>query len=959
MKILIFLIAMFFGFNCEKPSPLDVEIYTLENGLTVMLNEDRNETSVFGAVVIDGGGKRDPSDATGIAHYLEHVLFKGTSKMGTTNYAKEKVYLDSIEVLYDELSKKEDKKTRLKIQRHINVLSVKASEYAIPNEFTRLIEGMGGTGLNAGTGYDFIYYFNSFPSAQIEKWVDLYSHRFLDPVFRLFQSELETVYEEKNRAMDNPFRVFNETSRKYFFKNHPYGQQTILGSVEHLKTPSLSKMKEYYNKYYVPNNMHLLIAGDFDKRDVKKLIKAKFGKLKKGADVEQLDIAEDDFSGREVVDLAITPYRVARFGYRTVKPNHEDAVVLDLISNIFSNSSKTGLLNKLNNENKVLGSYATTGLGGTDHGGFGFGFVPKDDTQSFEDGENLILKEIDKVKSGEFSEDLLQSIKLNMSMDHETRMESVDGRTWLIMSTILDNVPWEEIKNYPNKVNSVTKQKVVDVANKYFTDNYLIVRSDKGDNKKVKLEKPPFKPVEPQNSESSSEYADMLNDIEPKKIDPRFVDFKKDVKVEDIGDNTHFYYVKNPVNSIFSMNLQFGQGTIENAALSQSADFISLLGTKNKTFDQYKNELQKIGSKIEVYTNGNYFGFSISGFDKFFNATLDLLNEFMSEMHVRDEDNSKLEKLVESSKLTRDQESKDPSTAGRALRDYVMYGKKSPFLRRSTLKEVQDMTSDFLIDQAKEAMQYEVDIFYTGTINEVAVIDQIKNRLSISDNLKASKSPITMDYKKHTRNKVFLIDDPKAVQSQIYIMGQGRVLDMESRSTSDVFNKYFGSGMASIIFQEIREFRSLAYTAYGAYVNRPDIELPGYFIGYMGTQVDKSMEAISTYMDLFKNMPIKESRISTIKSGLTQSINTRKPGWRSQGAYVSRARKQGYDKDPNILDYNNYDNVNFDDIINFYKNNITKDPIVITILTDKSKINIDKILDYGELIEIKKKNIFN
>ena len=291
MKILIFLIAMFFGFNCEKPSPLDVEIYTLENGLTVMLNEDRNETSVFGAVVIDGGGKRDPSDATGIAHYLEHVLFKGTSKMGTTNYAKEKVYLDSIEVLYDELSKKEDKKTRLKIQRHINDLSLKASEYAIPNEFTRLIEGMGGTGLNAGTGYDFIYYFNSFPSAQIEKWVDLYSHRFLDPVFRLFQSELETVYEEKNRAMDNPFRVFNETSRKYFFKNHPYGQQTILGSVEHLKTPSLSKMKEYYNKYYVPNNMHLLIAGDFDKRDVKKLIKDKFGKLKKGADVELLDIA--------------------------------------------------------------------------------------------------------------------------------------------------------------------------------------------------------------------------------------------------------------------------------------------------------------------------------------------------------------------------------------------------------------------------------------------------------------------------------------------------------------------------------------------------------------------------------------------------------------------------------------------------------------------------------------------
>ena len=959
MKLIILILSIFLSFNCGNTDPLDVEIYTLENGLTVMLNEDHNETSVFGAVVLDAGGKRDPSDATGIAHYLEHVLFKGTSELGTTDYEKEKVFLDSIAVLYDELALKKSDKERLSIQKHINKLSIKASEYAIPNEFTRLVEGMGGTGLNAGTSYDFVYYFNSLPSAQIEKWIDLYSHRFTEPVFRLFQSELETVYEEKNRAMDNPFRVFNETSRKYFFKNHPYGQQTILGSVEHLKTPSLSKMKEFYDKYYVPNNMSLIIAGDFDKGSVKKMIKNKFGRLKKGASIEKINVKEDDFNGREVVDLSITPYRIGRLCYRTVEPNHKDAVVLDLISSIFSNSSRTGLLDKLNNENKILGSYATTGLGGTDHGGFGFGFVPKDDSQSFDEAENLILEEIKKVKSGDFSDDLIQSVKLNMSMDHETRMESVDGRTWLIMSTILDNMPWEDVKNYPNRVNAVTKDDVVEIANKYFTDNYLMVRSDKGDNKKVKLEKPPFKPVEPKNTEASSEYANMLDKIKPKKIEPRFVDFKKDVKRKDIGENKHFYYVKNPVNSIFSFNLQFGLGTMENASLSQSSQFISLIGTKNKTFNEYKNELQKIGSKIEVYSNSNYFGFQVSGFDKYFEGTLKLLNEFMVEMHVREEDNNKLEKLVENSKLTRDREIKDPSAGGRALRDYVMYGNKSPYLRRSTLNEVKKMDANFLVEQAKKAMEYEVDIFYVGTINELAVIEQINNNLSIDDDLKKSNSPITLDYKKHTRNKIFLIDDPKAVQSQIYILAQGKVLNMEDRSKSDVYNKYFGSGMASIIFQEIREFRSLAYSAYGAYVNRPDKDLPGYFIGYMGTQVDKSMEAIETYLELFKNIPIKESRISTIKDGLTQSINTRKPGWRSQGSYVHNALKQGYDKDPNIMDYNNYKNVSFDDIIKFHNDNIKKDPIVITILTDKSKINIDKILDYGELIELEKKNIFN
>jgi len=204
-----------------------------------------------------------------------------------------------------------------------------------------------------------------------------------------------------------------------------------------------------------------------------------------------------------------------------------------------------------------------------------------------------------------------------------------------------------------------------------------------------------------------------------------------------------------------------------------------------------------------------------------------------------------------------------------------------------------------------------------------------------------------------------MIDDPKAVQSQIYIFSEGKVLDMEQRNIAAVFNKYFGRGMASIIFQEIREFRSLAYTARGYYVNRPDVSMPGYYFGYMGTQVDKTMEAISIYIDLFNNLPKKENRLVSIKSNLTESINTRKPGWRRQGGYVSNSIKQGYSEDPNKFAYEVYNKIEFDDIVEFHKNNFKKDPLVITIVTDMSKINIDKILDYGELIEIKKENIFN
>ena len=272
----------------KTDNPLKVHTYKLSNGLTIYLNEDHNTTSVFGAVVVSGGGKRDPKDATGIAHYLEHLLFKGTEKMGTTNYLQEKVYLDSIEIKYENLAHVVDENEKNKLQTDINRLSIKASEYAIPNEFDRLIEQMGGSWINAFTSNDAIVYLNKFPGDQMEKWLETYSHRFINPVFRLFQSELETVYEEKNRSMDSPFGQTFELYSKHFFKNHPYGQQTILGSVEHLKTPSLSKMKEYFNTYYVANNMALILTGDINLDETIAMIKEKFSRWELGEFPNQL-----------------------------------------------------------------------------------------------------------------------------------------------------------------------------------------------------------------------------------------------------------------------------------------------------------------------------------------------------------------------------------------------------------------------------------------------------------------------------------------------------------------------------------------------------------------------------------------------------------------------------------------------------------------------------------------------
>ncbi len=194
----------------QNTDPLKVETYKLPNGLTVYLNPDHAMPTVQGMVMVKGGSKRDPKDATGIAHYFEHIMFKGTDKIGTINYDQEKVYLDSISALYDKLGETTEKNQRLAIQKEINRISLKAAEFAIPNEVDKILAEMGGKGMNAGTGHESIVYYNSFPSNQIEKWLEVYYERFRNPVFRLFQSGLETVFEEKNMYEDSPFEILFE-----------------------------------------------------------------------------------------------------------------------------------------------------------------------------------------------------------------------------------------------------------------------------------------------------------------------------------------------------------------------------------------------------------------------------------------------------------------------------------------------------------------------------------------------------------------------------------------------------------------------------------------------------------------------------------------------------------------------------------------------------------------------------
>ena len=936
-----------------------VDMYELENGLTVMLNSDKNANSVYGAVVVKGGGKQDPSEATGIAHYLEHMLFKGTNELGTVNYEAEKVYLDSIETLYELLGTMEDQAKRLTIQKKINDLNIKASEFAIPNEFTKLTEGFGGTGLNAFTSNDVIAYFNQFPSHQMNKWLDLNSHRFKNPVFRLFQSELETVYEEKNRSMDNPFRKLIEEYFENFWKKHPYGQQTVLGSVDHLKNPSLTKMREYYDKYYIANNMYLLLAGNFDSESVKLQIERTFGTLKSGPEPKFVNIQEEPFEGREVVTKRMTPVRFGIIGFRVPPPSHEDNETIQVIKNLFNNRSSTGLLDRLSVENKLTSSSAIDGFGGADHGSMAFIFIPKLVFQTFRGAENAVLGQIEKVKNGDFSEQFLESVKLSMIQDHESGLENVQNRLGYALQVINFGKTWEDIFNYPKNIDLIDKNEVVRVANKYFNDNYLVYKSRMGRPKKSKLDKPPYKPVKPKNTESISSYAERLEDVEETPIVYDFVNIDQDTHYEELFENFHFHHNYNPINSIFTMRIEYGIGTKENSSLKYAAEFGNMIGSEKLNFNELKEELQSIGATINFFSTGDYFGLNIKGFDKNFEETINMAGRFINTMKVRREDEKKLKKLIQSSTIERRFEGRDASAKGNALKNYALYGQNAPLLKRSTISEVKKMDTKFLLNQINNAMKMETTIFYTGTHDINKVKKSVKQNFIYHEKLNTSNSPVVYDQVLKDKNMVYFFDDKKAVQSQIYLLIKGAPMSLEDRMTVETFNKYFGGSMAGLVFQEIREFRSLAYSARGTYQRPYYLDGEGYFQGYIGTQADKTIDAIRAYLSLLTKMPEYPSRIEGIRSGLLQSLNSKKPNFRSVNLTARNWRKTGYTVNPNLLYKENYESIKFKDLLRIYKNYIQSKPITITVVGNKEAIDMEKLADFGEIIEVSKKDIFN
>ena len=938
---------------------------TLSNGMNVVLCEDHAQPQIYGAVCVHVGAKNDPEDNTGMAHYLEHLMFKGTDQIGTTDWASEKTFLDEISELYDKAHDMADGADKDAILMQINDLSNKATEFAIPNEVDVILSKMGGEDVNAFTSNDVTVYHNSFPSNQLEKWLQVYTERFRNPIFRLFQSELEAVYEEYNMYQDQPMSVFMEDALAAAYGNHPYGRP-VIGYQQHLKNPQISAMRKFYNQYYHPNNMTLVLVGDFKSNEITRVLEVTIGHLKnecEGAPTNfisntsrmntDLNQNVEPFRGHQIQTVSETPIKMGVIGYQTIGENSTKAIYLDIIGGLLSNDAGTGLLDKLTNEHKLLAAQGFN-YGMLEKGMFGFLYVPKIMGQSHEDAENLIFAVIDSLCTGNYSDNLFNAVKMEYLKDFLENMESLENKFYTVLDIVTSKQDPNEYLYREDIIRNLRKQDLINIAKQYFTDNCLIFRSNMGVKAKEKLQKPKWKPIVAQNTDAHSKFAKSIEEMDVEEIQNKTITFGKDVIEIPVNKYFTLYSSQNPYNDIFTMSIRYHYGALMDHNLENAAEYFSLQGTNKLSFSDFQTQLQLLGASMDINVTDDEVQINLSGFEQNLEKIIQLCFDKLA--HPGN-DEKFLKNLIEGRMSSTKMQSNDASTWGRALYNYAMYGEQSPYLTEPTLKEIKKYKGTDLLDCLKKIFEYDGSILFVGNTDPQHVSEILQANMISAREVKQGKKQIR-NLKEYAEPTVLIASNKQFLQSNIYFYTLGNPVEsIEDKVACETYNEYMGGSMAGVIFQEIRELRSLGYSAFGAYYYDYLNRRPGYQIGFLGTQSDKTIEGCGAMSELLSKFPEKQEKFNMAKSSAMKKTQANYISFRNLPAQVKSWKEQGYVSDPRSEMMQILERISFEDVKSFFNNNIESHPMVITIAGDKKRINVDELEKNYKVIEVKYKDI--
>ena len=934
--------------------PMKTRIYTLDNGLKVYISVNKEKPRIQTYIAVRTGSRNDPAETTGLAHYLEHIMFKGTDKFGTSNYEAERPYLKQIEKLYEEYRHMTDPAKRKVWYHKIDSVSQIAAQYNIPNEYDKLMAAIGSQGTNAYTSNDVTCYVENIPSNEIESWAKVQGDRFQNMVIRGFHTELEAVYEEYNMGLTSDGRKLFTALMAKLFPNHPYGTQTTIGRGEHLKNPSITNIMNYYHRYYVPNNIAICMSGDLNPEQTVAIIEKYFGNWKRSETLSAPQYgAQPKFTAPVDTTVVGLEAEMLYLGWRADKGNSLQCDTLDIIGELLSNGS-AGLYDlNLNRTMKVQSAGA--GFSElTDYSMFIAMGIPKKG-QTLQEVRDLLLAEIEKLKKGDFSDDLLPSVINNYKRSYYTSLDNNKFRAKAFVDAFINNVDWKQEVDRLNRISKMTKAEIVSFANRFFDNGYVAVYKVQGTDTTIqKVDKPKITPIPTNNDKHSAFLQEIVNhQVEP--IKPVFVDFKKDLTKSTTKKGWPILYKQNTQDDLFTLYLEIPFGKESDLLPGYAKMYIDYLGTDKMTNAQIKQELYKLACDYDIGQTDDETYFKLTGLNENLPKALALINDVI--------DNAKVDKEAYAAAvdlLIKSQKDKkaDQKSNFRALQDYGMYGAYNSTRNILSEEQLKKMDPQKLLNSLKGLKNYKQTVLYYGPSS----LKDIDNLLSKTFKTAKKFTPLPKE-KRYTlqatpKNEILIAPyDAKNIY-MVQFHNENKEWNPNDAAKIAVFNEYFGGGMNAIVFQEMREARALAYSASASYRTPSRLGDKEYFNTYIITQNDKMMDCVAQFNELLNNVPVRQANFDLAKQNLLKSLaSARTTKFSILSAYMA-AQKMGLDYSLSEKIYKDLPSVTLDDIINFEKTNMANKTFKYLILGDEKELDMKALEKIAPIKRVTTEEIF-
>ena len=922
-------------------------IYTLDNGLKVYLSVNKEKPRIQTYIAVRTGSKNDPAETTGLAHYLEHLMFKGTKQFGTINPTAEAPLLDEIEQRYEAYRKLTDPEERKAAYHGIDSVSQVAAQYFIPNEYDKLMAAIGAQGTNAFTSNDVTCYTEDIPSNEIENWAKIQADRFQHMVIRGFHTELEAVYEEYNIYLtDDNDKVFSAIGKK-LTPTHPYGTQTTIGTQEHLKNPSITNIKNYFNKWYVPNNVAICMSGDFDPDKTVAIIDRYFGQWKPacGADGKPLaTVAQPVFPEQRPLtapaDTSVVGQQAEQVwvGWLAKKASNLQCDTLEIIEDMLSNG-KAGIFDlNLNQDMKVQvaqgGIYTMQ-----DYSMFFLIGMPKPG-QSLEEVRTLMLGEIDNLKKGNFSDDLLPSVINNRKLNFQRALENNGWRVRRHMNAFINGTSWEQSVGQIDRMAGMTKQQVVDFANRFFTNGYATVFKKQGvDTLQKKIDKPAITPI-PTNRDLVSRFVQDIQQSKVEPIQPQFVDFQKDLTRSFANKGLPLLYKQNTENDLFTLQFRYEFGHEDDNRYDVASNYLEYVGTKKLSAADIKRQFYKLACSYSVNVNDDNLTVTLSGLNENMPAALKLLEEVLQEAKA---DKDSYEQYVDLLLKERDDAKTDQRTCFEYLYYYAVYGPHNMRRDDMTAQQLREADPQQLLGLLKDLNKLQHSVLYYGPMTEQQLSAVIAKTHKTPKQLAAVPEGTPFTEQPTPQNEIWIAPyDAKNIYMRMY-HNEKRPLNLAEGGVQDVFNEYYGGGMNGIVFQELREARGLAYNAYAAYMSPAKKEKTEYYFTHIITQNDKMMDCIRQFHQILDTIPQSEAAFGIAKEAVTKQLASQRTTKFGVISAWLRAQRLGVDYDLNRKIYEQVPGVTLQDIVRFEEQQMARKPYRYIILGDEKELDIPSL----------------